>query len=137
MDPDVVHNESIGQLIRGILTDVRALIEEELAMARLEISHQAARARTAAISLGVAVVALLCAGVLLLVALATAVADLLGWPTWAGFLVVAALMGVIGLATLASSRKKLHAVQVVPEKTIATLKENAAWISKRLSSARK
>jgi hypothetical protein len=129
--------ESIGQLIRGILMDVRALFEEELAMARLEIRQQAARARTAAVSLGIAVAALVSAGILLLIALATAVADLLGWPTWAGFLVVAGLTGVIGLAALVSGRKKLQTVQVVPEKTIVTLKENAEWISKRLSSARK
>jgi hypothetical protein len=38
---------------------------------------------------------------------------------------------------LVSGRRKLNAVQVVPEKTISTLKENAEWISKRLSSAQK
>jgi uncharacterized membrane protein YqjE len=137
MEPEVVHSESISGLIKGILKDIRSLIEEEFALARLEIHEQTTRAKTAAVSLGIAAVALLFGGVFLLVAAALGIADVLDWPTWTGFLVVALLMSLIGAVTLASGRRKLSAVQVKPERTLATLKENAEWISKRLSSAQK
>ena len=45
MDPEVVRHETIGGLIRGILTDLKTLIREEIALARVEIREQAGRAR--------------------------------------------------------------------------------------------
>lgn len=135
--PDTTQTESIGGLLRGILMDVRTLIREEIALARIEIREQAGRARAAAVSFGIAAVALACGGLLLLVALATAIADVFDWPVWAGFLIVAVLLCVAGLVTLASGRKQLAQVHAVPEETVSTLKENSEWIAKRLSSVRK
>ncbi len=126
--------ESIGSLIRGILMDLRTLIREEIALARVEIREQAGRARAAAVSFGIAAAALLFGGTFLLIALATAIADLLNWPVWAGFLVVAVLLSLIGFVTLSAGRKKLQTVRAVPEETISTVKENSEWIAKRLSS---
>jgi len=137
MEPQVVQQESIPGLLRGILSDIRTLISEEVAMARLEVQEQVGRARGAAISFLIAAVALLFCGAFLLVALATAIADLLVWPLWAGFLTVAVLMSIIGGITLTTGRKKLQTVNAVPEKTIASIKENKEWISRRLSSERK
>ena len=137
MEPHVVHDESIGGLIRGILHDLRSLIREEMALARVEIKDQATRAKTAAITLAVAAVALLFGTGLLLVGAATAIADAFDWPQWAGFFVVALVMAGIGLAAFLIGRQQLSLVHAFPEKTVTTIKENAAWISKRLSSAQR
>src|SRR5687768_15945616 len=137
MDPDVMHPESIGSLLRGILMDLRTLIREEIALARVELREQAGRARAAAISFGMAAAALVFGGTFLLIAMATAIADLLNWPVWAGFLVVAVLLGLAGFVMLASGRKQLQQVHAVPPETMSTLKENSEWIAKRLSSAQK
>jgi len=137
MDPQVVHNDSIGGLLRGILMDLRTLIREEIALARVEIREQAGRARAAAMSFGIAAAALLFGGTFLLIAIATALADLLDWPVWAGFFVMALLLSMVGLVTLSAGRKKIRNVHVVPEETVSTVKENSEWIAKRLSSARK
>ena len=137
MNPHVEQQESIGSLIRGILMDLRTLIREEIALARVEIREQAGRARGAAISFGVAAASLLFGGTFLLIALATAIADVLDWPVWAGFLVVAVVLSLVGFVTLSSGRKKLQGVHAVPEETISTVKENSEWIAKRLSSERR
>ena len=131
------HGESIRGLIRGILTDIRALLHEEIALARMEIRKQAGQARAAAISFGMAAGALLFAGTFLLIAMATAIADVLDWPVWAGFLVVAVLLSAVGMITFASGRSQLRSVHAVPSETMSTLKENSEWIAKRLSSVRK
>jgi hypothetical protein len=134
MDPEVVPNDSIGGLIRGILSDLRTLIREEIALARVEISEQAGRARAAAVSFGVAAAALAFGGTFLLIAIAIGIADLLNWPIWTGFLIVAVLLSLLGFVMMSSGRKQLQTFRAVPEETVATLKENSEWIAKRLSS---
>jgi uncharacterized membrane protein YqjE len=137
MDPEVVTHDSIRGLIRGILTDLRTLIREEIALARVEIREQAGRARTAAMSFGIAAAALAFGGTFLLIAVAIAIADLLNWPLWTGFLIVAVVLSLVGFVTLAAGRKQLRTFHAVPEETVSTLKENSEWIAKRLSSARR
>lgn len=135
--PREVSGESIRGLLRGVLMDLRTLIREEISLARVEIREQAGRARTAAVSFGIAAAALVFGGTFLLVAFATAVADMLEWPVWAGFLLIAVLLSVVGFMTFVSGRRQLRRVHAVPHETVSTLKENSAWIAKRLSSARK
>ncbi len=135
--PELVQPDSIGGLIRGILNDLRTLIREEIALARVEIREQAGRARAAAMSFGIAVAALAFGGIFLLIAIALGIAYLLNWPAWAGFLVTAVLLSLVGFVTLSLGRKQLTRVHAVPEQTISTLKENSEWLAKRLSSARK
>ena len=135
-NPDYVQ-ESIGSLIRGILNDLRTLIREEIALARVEIREQAGRARAAALSFGIAAAALAFGAIFLLVAIALGIAYLLGWPAWTGFLIVALLLCIGGYFTLSSGRKQLAGVHAMPEETVTTLKENSEWIAKRLSSVRK
>lgn len=134
MNPEITQAESLGGLIRGILTDLRTLIREEVALARVEIREQATRARAAAMSFGVAIGALAFGVTFLLIAVAIGVADLLNWPVWTGFLIVAVLLALIGFVMLSSGRKQLRDVRAVPEATVTTLKENSEWIAKRLSS---
>ena len=129
--------DSIGSLIRGILNDLRTLIREEIALARVELREQAGRARAAALSFGIAAAALAFGGIFLLVAVALGIAALLGWPAWTGFLTVAIVLCIGGYITLASGRKQMAGVRAVPEETMTTLKENSEWIAKRLSSVRK
>src|SRR5688572_5323430 len=136
-NPELGHGDSIRGLIRGILADIRTLIHEEIALARVELREQAGRARAAAISFGMAAAALVFGGTFLLIAMATAIADLLDWPVWAGFLAVSVLLGLAGFVMLASGRKQLQQVHAVPPETMSTLKENSEWIAKRLSSAQK
>jgi uncharacterized membrane protein YqjE len=132
--PDLVQNESIGRLLRGILADLRMLVREEIALARVELREQAGRAKAAAISLCAAGAALAIGLVFLLVALATAIADALNWPVWAGFLALALLLCVAGVAAMLFGRQQLRRVRAVPTETMSTLKENAEWIAKRLKS---
>ena len=135
-NPDYVQ-ESTGSLIRGILNDLRTLIREEIALARVEMREQAGRARSAALSFGIAAAALAFGAIFLLVAIALGIANLLGWPAWTGFLIMALLLSIGGYVTLSSGRKQLARVHAVPEETVTTLKENSEWIAKRLSSVRK
>jgi hypothetical protein len=131
------YQESIGGLVKGILADLRQLMRDEISLARVEMREQAGRAKLAAGAFGAAIVALAFGATFLLVAIAVGVADLLGWPVWTGFLLLAVLLSVAGLVMLSAGRKRLRSVHAVPEQTVQTLKENSEWIAKRLSSARR
>lgn len=134
MEPAATRDTSIAALLKGIVTDIQTLLREEIALARVELNQQATRAKAAAASLGVAIAALAFGGTFLLIALALGVADLMDWPAWAGFLAVAVVLTVGGLIAWSTARRRLTAVHMVPEETVSTLKENSAWIAKRLSS---
>jgi protein-S-isoprenylcysteine O-methyltransferase Ste14 len=134
---EVGYQESISGLVKGVLHDVRQLIRDEVALARVELREQASRAKLAASALGAAAAALALGAVFLLVAVAAGIADLLDWPIWAGFLIVALLLSVAGFVMLSMGRSKLRTVHAVPEQTVETLKENSEWIAKRLSSAKR
>jgi hypothetical protein len=128
---------SIGDLIRGILNDMRTLVREEIALARIEVKDQVGRVRSAAVAFGIAAGALLFGGTFLLIAVAIGIADLLNWPVWAGFLIVAVLLSALGAVMLMSGKRQLQQVHAVPPETVSTLKENSEWIAKRLSSVRR
>jgi len=134
MEPVTTYDTSIGSLVKGILADIQTLIREEMALARVELNQQATRAKSAAMGFGLAAASLLFGGTFLLIALALGVADLLAWPAWAGFLAVAVLLSLIGIIAYSGARRRMTTVHLVPEETVSTLKENSAWIAKRLSS---
>ncbi len=134
---DSIRDESIGDLIRGILDDVRRLVREEIALARVEVTEQVRRLRTAGMAFVLAAIALAFGATFLLIALALGIAALLAWPAWAGFLAVAVLLLVGGVASALAGRAQVRAFRPVPEETVSTIKENSEWIAKRLSSVRR
>ena len=137
MDPELAQHETIGGLIRGILTDLKTLLLEEIALARIEVREHAGKARAAALSFSVAAAGLLFGMGFLLIAIATAISEQLGWPPWAGFLIVGVLLSIVGFVSLSAGRRRLRTFQAFPAETAASLKENSEWIAKRLSSAQK
>ena len=132
-----LYEESLGTLLRGIMNDLRTLVREEVALARVEIRQQVGRARTAAVSFGMAAAALLFGGTFLLIAIALGIADMFDWPAWAGFAVTAVLLSLVGFVALSAGRRQIAQVHAVPQETVTTLKENSEWIAKRLSSVRR
>ena len=135
MDPELSDDTSIRSLFRGILTDIRTLIREEIELARVEVSTELERARASARSFAIAAATLAFGSTFLLLALALGIADLMNWPVWSGVLVVAIVLTAVGFTALAAGRRKLETLHAVPRETVSTLKENSEWIAKRLSSA--
>lgn len=126
---------SVGNLIGGIVGDVQTLVRQEIHLARQETKEEIDKAKQAAIAAGTSAALLAVGGLLLVLALAQGIADLFDWPTWAGYLLVGGLAAGIGAFLFAGARKRVKDINPVPEKTVATMKENAAWIKDRTTSA--
>lgn len=75
---------SAASLLGGILADLQTLVRKEIALARQETMEELGKVKTAGIALATAGAVLAVGGLLLVLALAGGLADLLNWPAWAG-----------------------------------------------------
>ncbi|GAA4877493.1 phage holin family protein [Kitasatospora terrestris] len=116
---------SLGELVGEIAQDLSALVREEITLAKAELKEEAGKAGKAGGLLagaGYAAHLLVLFGSLtVMFALGEAV-DLV----WAA-LIVAALWGAAAAVLYARGRTRLRDVNLKPEHTVQTLKEDAAW----------
>lgn len=119
---------SLGDLFGDLSRDIGALIRNELALARAEMSAKLSRAARHAgmLALG-AVVAL--AGLFTLAASLVLVLVRAGMPAWAAALLVGLALAGGGALLATSALKALREEDLTPTETIKTLKETTAWKS--------
>jgi putative superfamily III holin-X len=115
--------ESVGELVRGALDDVRDLFREELALAKAELRQEIGKLSTAAMQFGVGGVALWFSAMFFLVAIALGVSALFNWPAWAAFGAVAILLAAFGTVLVIGGRSTVRDVRPLP-RTVETVKEN-------------
>jgi hypothetical protein len=130
------YDASISALLSGIVGDAQELVRQEIALARQEIREEINAAKNAGTTLAIAGAVLAIGGLFLLITLALGIADLLNWPTWAGFGVVGLVSAIAGAIMLSSARQRLKQINPVPERTVETMKENIEWIKDRTTSDR-
>ncbi len=127
---------SLATLLSGIVADAQELVRQEIALARQEIREEISTAKDAGIKLGIAGAVLAIGGLLLVLTLAQALADLFNWPTWAGYGLVGVVLAIVGYLLFSAAQKRLKEVHPVPERTVETLKENVEWLKDRTTSDR-
>ena len=120
----IAPERSLGELVQSATRDLSLLVSQEIALAKLELKKEATAAGKGAGLFGGAGLT----GLLALLFLSIALAFAIGKPTTLGvgflvvgllYLVLAAVLGLVG-------KKQISQVGA-PEKTIATLKDDAAW----------
>lgn len=120
-------DRSIGQVVGDLVSHTQQLMRGELALAKREVADSAKQVAGAA-AIGVAAWPFALGAVVLLGgAIAFALAEAM--PTWAAFLVAAALYVVIAavLALVAKARAQ-DAQPLAPTHTIESAKEDLTWI---------
>ena len=116
---------SVGELVRRASENVSILVRSEIELAKAELSTTVKRAGVGGGLLAAAAVVLLLSVPFLFVVIAELLhfAGLWRWLSylivWVLFLLIAAVMALIGRSQL----KKMHK----PERTIKTAKDTAAW----------
>jgi uncharacterized membrane protein YqjE len=130
-----LHEESFGELLSGLASDMSTLVKKEIELAKVETATKAKRAGKGAGMLAGAGVAglllLMCLTTLLIVAI-DAVA-----PLWVGVLVAIVLWAVVAAVLGLMGKKALQeAAPPVPEQTVETVKEDVQWAKNPTRSAR-
>ena len=123
---------SVGELIAEVTSDLSALLNQELELAKTELRLEAAKVGKTAGAFGGAAAAgyfaVLFASWTLLFALHAAFHSY----TWAA-LVVTALYAVVGGVLFARARTTATTINPKPDVTVQTLKEDAQWAKTRKS----
>jgi len=123
-------DRSIGAVVSDILGDLHVIVRGEVRLAKAEIREEIAKARRG--------VVLLVAGGLVLVAalgcvlLAAIYGLAMVWPPWAAALAVGGAVAILGAALALSGKKQLGAIELPPQKTAASVRENLQWAKSRM-----
>jgi len=137
MDVRSVNGEMppLGALLRDLAEGSSSLIRQELRLARLELTEMLGAMATGAALIVSGSVFLVLGGLSLLTGLILLGADqLLRDRYWLAALIVFAIAGALAVYFVSRGMALLSPRQLAPEQTVATLKEDTAWLKQRLTS---
>lgn len=109
--------------------EATTLLRKEVELAKIETKEQLARAGKAGVAFSGAGVAGFMALQLLSFAAAWGLATVL--PTGVAFLIVGVVYVAVAVALLSAGRSRASQIQLVPQQTVETLKEDAQWARAR------
>jgi hypothetical protein len=122
-------DESLGELVSHLTTDLSKLTRQELALAKAELQAEAKKAGKGAGMLGGAALAGWMLALFVSLTAMWALADVMH-VAWAA-LIVAAVWAVVGAILLAVGRKAMREVNPKPDQTVDSLKEDAKWLTQK------
>ena len=115
----VAEEPSIGTLVQSAMADVSTLIRGEMELAKAELGKSAKKAGIGAGAFGAAGVVLAFSAFFFFIALAEFI-TWLGLQRWISYLIVWALLVVVGLAAALFGRRTIKKIEK-PERTLETL----------------
>jgi len=124
-------DESLGELVSHLATDLSSLTRQELALAKTEMQAEAKKVGKGAGMLGGAAFAGWMLALFVSLAATWALADVMH-IAWAA-LIVAAVWAVVAAILLAVGRKAMREVNPKPDRTVDSLKEDAKWLKTQKS----
>jgi protein-S-isoprenylcysteine O-methyltransferase Ste14 len=119
---------SMASLLGGIVSDIQALVRQEITLAKTEMIREWDKAKTAAGSMAAGAAILALGGFLLCLAIVSVLHELAGLPWWASFLIVGGVFTGLGAVLFFTGRNKAARVNVIPPQTAETMRENVQWI---------
>jgi len=123
-----VEDRSVGSLVRDAASEVSLLLRKEVELARLEVREEVVHAKASAARFGVTAFCGYLAAVLLSLAAAWGLAEVV--PVGVAFAIVGVFYALVaGLAFLAARRRMARVNP--PEETVRTLKEDVEWLKSR------
>jgi Putative Actinobacterial Holin-X, holin superfamily III len=123
---------SLGDLFSDLSRETTTLVRQEVQLAKAELTQSATEAARG-IGILVAGGAVAYAGLLfLLLAIVFGLIEV-GWDAWVSALVVGLVVVAIGAILVLRARESLKPANLAPQKTVETLKEDAAWAKEQIT----
>jgi hypothetical protein len=123
---------SLGDLFSELSRETTTLVRQEVQLAKAELTQSATEAARV-IGMLVAGGAVAYAGLLfLLLAIVFGLIEA-GWDPWVSALVVGLVVVAIGAVLVLRARESLKPANLAPQKTVETLKEDAAWAKEQIT----
>ena len=122
----MTHSRLLSDVLEDILKNVQELIRSEFKLAKTEVAQDTKAAAFSAVWLVAGAVCALTAWTFSLWTAAIALAQVV--PLWLATLLVAAAMAAAAAVLVMVGRQKVRHLPPVPDRTLASVKENLQWI---------
>jgi len=123
---------TMSPLLRGIVDDTQKLLRQEIALARVEVTEDAMRARDAVV--GISLGAMM--GYLAFIFGCFAVVYLLvayqpKLPVWGAYAIVAGALALVSWICTARGIRKAREIRGVPQQTVDSIQQGFQWMQRR------
>jgi len=123
---------TMSPLLRGIVDDTQKLLRQEIALARVEVTEDAMRARDAVV--GISLGAMM--GYLAFIFGCFAVVYLLvayqpKLPVWGAYAIVAGALALVSWICTARGIRKAREIRGVPQQTVDSIQQGFKWMQRR------
>ena len=127
------HNSepTLAHLVSGLMSDATLLMQQELALAKYELYEEARKTKTAVASLGAGIGIAAIGGSLLIIMLVHLLRELTEWPLWTCYAMVGGICTIAGIALLYRGKQQISQIDIVPQQTVETMKENVKWLKRK------
>jgi hypothetical protein len=119
---------TLVELVSDLANDAKQLLRQELALAKYEIREEIRKAKSALISLGIGIGLAAIGGLLLIVMLVHVLNAFAGLPLWSCYAIVGGVCAIMGIVLLYKGKYRLAQIDMIPQQTVETMKENVRWI---------
>ena len=117
---------AISDVFQDILRNLQEILRSEVRLAKVEIRDEARQAASSAVWIAAGTIGALSAWAFGLWTITFALSTRM--PMWAATLVVALVLACAATVLIAGGVRRVKRINPVPERTIASIKENVAWI---------
>jgi len=125
-------NGIIG-LIGGLVGDVRTLFRQELQLLRDEFFLEIDKIRQAAVAVGAGIGLTIIGGLFLFIMLVHVLHQYASLPLWACYGLIGVILLAVGAALLIKAKQSLQNFNLMPRRTLRSMKEDAQWIKEQIS----
>lgn len=129
--PNTSQEPSLGTLFSKLTEDFSRLVRKEVELARTETMESVSTVMRSAVSMIAGGVIAYAGLIILLLAAAFGLASVI--PLWVSALVIGFVTIAIGGALILAGRNAITNVNIVPEKTVQTLRNDAKMVQEKLS----
>lgn len=127
-------DRSIGALVSELTQETTTLLQQEIALAKTEMSEKVSQVSTGLVSLALGGLVLFAGILVLLDALVFGLSELM--PTnltpWLPALIVGVIVTVIGAILLQKGRSNLQTTNLMPQRTAASLQRDTETIKEQV-----
>lgn len=131
-DTHTTGNGIIG-LLGGLVGDVRTLFRQELQLLRDELFLEIDKIRQAAVAVGAGIGFTVIGGLFLLIMLVHVLHQYVHLPLWACYGVIGVILLAVGAALFIKAKQSLQNFNLMPRRTLRSMKEDAQWIKEQIS----
>ncbi len=121
-------------LLGGLIGDARTLIRQELQLLRDEVFSEISKFRQAAVAMGVGIGFAALGGLFALIMLVHVLHEFVHLPLWACYGLIGVILLAVGAALLIKAKNALQSFNLIPRRTLHSVKEDAQWIKEQVSN---